>query len=79
MEREELIRLAHQAWPEEYRYDEGDQYVTFKFEELERFASLVAAAEREKCAKIIEANAACCAGMQRVVLDSNAAAIRALT
>lgn len=45
---------------------------------LVRFAVLVAAAEREACAQIVERNAAACdnSAMLRDVLMSNAAAIR---
>jgi len=57
MNKDEIIRMAHEAWPEEYRYDADDQYVTFKFDELERFAVIVAAAEREKCANVCDIHA----------------------
>ena len=53
--------------------------VLFTPETVERFAALVAAAEREACAQIVERNAAACDNhaMLRDVLMSNAAAIRA--
>ncbi len=48
-------------------------------DELERFAALVAAAEREACASIVQANAEACDtySTARRILESNAAAIRA--
>jgi len=54
MTRDDIIRMAHEAWPEEFRYDTDDRYVTFRFDELARFAALVAAAERAECAKVCE-------------------------
>ena len=46
---------------------------------LEKFAALVAAAEREACAEILDRNAQVCRSnsMLRDVLEGNAAAIRA--
>lgn len=34
---EEILKLAKECWPEEFRYDTDDRYVTFKFEELTAF------------------------------------------
>jgi hypothetical protein len=50
MTREEIIRLAEQAGNGEVR----DPFTTHMFfvDELERFVALVAAAEREACARI---------------------------
>jgi len=52
MTREEIIRMAEEAgaytperYPDEWRFDADD---------LERFANLVAAEEREACAKVAE-------------------------
>jgi hypothetical protein len=52
MTRDDIIRMAHKAggyttehYPDEWRLDVDD---------LDRFADLVAAAEREACAKICE-------------------------
>ena len=52
MDREEIIRMAREAGFEVY---ETDVWITdgWWLEELERFASLVAAAEREACAELV--------------------------
>ena len=53
MNREEIIRLAREAglgWDDKYHWFVGS-------EALERFAKLVAAAEREACAKVCEVEA----------------------
>jgi hypothetical protein len=57
---------------------EGDGY-HIQTDEVERFAALVAAAEREACAQILDRNANACANstMLADVLHSNANAIRA--
>jgi len=59
MTRDDIIRMAREAY--------GDWYPNAVPHELERFASLIADAEREACATII----------QRAGLPSIAAAIRA--
>ncbi len=48
MTRDEIIRMAREAG--------GDDWGIFRdfMPELERFANLVAAAEREECAKVVE-------------------------
>ena len=53
MDREEIIRMAREAGFEVY---ETDVWITdgWWLEELERFAALVAAHEREACAKVAE-------------------------
>ena len=38
MNREDTFKLAHKLWPEEFRYDTGDDFVTFTFDELHQFA-----------------------------------------
>lgn len=48
-EREEIIRMARKAG----LYEDG-QFFVCKADELGRFAALVAAAEREVCAKVCE-------------------------
>ena len=55
MKREDIIRMAKEAGFEVY---ETDVWITdgWWLEELERFAALVAAAEREACAKLVEAD-----------------------
>ena len=71
IDRDNIIRMAREAGllpnPEVYA------------EDLERFAALVAAAEREACAKLCDDNADCChpGSVLHSVLGANAAAIRA--
>jgi hypothetical protein len=48
MTRDDIIRLAREVW------SAGDVYIGPSTESLERFAELVAAAEREACAKVCE-------------------------
>ena len=50
MTRENIIRMAHEAQFE--GFGNGDWVCTT--EEIERFAALIAAAEREACAKVCE-------------------------
>ena len=54
MNREQIIRMAREAGFEVYG---TDVWITdgWWLEELERFAALVAAVEREACAKVCEA------------------------
>ena len=75
MTRDDVIRMAGEAGI-------SDTYFDFQMvspEDLERFASLVAAAEREACAKLVEKNADVCGPNTMLcdVLRGNAAAIRA--
>jgi hypothetical protein len=53
VDREEIIRMAREAGFEVY---ETDVWITdgWWLEELERFAALVAAVERNACAKVVE-------------------------
>ena len=53
MDREDIIRMAREAGFEVY---ETDVWITdgWWLEELERFAALVAAHEREACAKLLD-------------------------
>ena len=51
MTREEIIRMAREAGFDPH--DMSDDF-TCNLEDIERFASLVAAAEREACAKVCE-------------------------
>ena len=53
MDRDDIIRMAREAGFEVYG---TDVWITdgWWLEELERFAALVAAAEREACAKAVE-------------------------
>ena len=66
MTREDIIKMAREAGLYVGRnisgvqlvgssYEEGGLLVHLAVEELERFAALVAAAEREACAKVCEA------------------------
>jgi hypothetical protein len=48
MTRNDIIRLAQEVW------SAGDAYIGPSTESLERFAALVAAAEREACAELAE-------------------------
>ena len=70
MTRDDIIRMAREAG--------FDDFFTRDLA-LERFANLVAAAEREECAKVCDLNAEVCNNnsMLRDVLMGNAAAIRA--
>ena len=69
--REDIISMAREASIE----------VDWSFDfhmRLEHFAALVAAAEREACAALVDANAmACTSPLFRSLLQSNADAIRA--
>ena len=53
MDREDIIRMAREA---EFEVYETDVWITDGWwtEELEHFAALVAAHEREACAKVVE-------------------------
>jgi hypothetical protein len=69
--REEIIRMALEA---------GAQGIVNRdFIDIEKFANLVAAAEREACARILDSNAEACKNnsMLADVLAGNALAIRA--
>ena len=48
MNREDIIKMAREAW-----LGDGPE-MPYVLKELERFAYLVAAAEREKCAQVCE-------------------------
>jgi len=48
MTREDIMRMAKDVW------SAGDMYIGPDERSLERFAALVAAHEREQCAKIVE-------------------------
>ena len=53
MTRDDIIRMAIQAGAEQKMHG----YWSFLEEDIERFAELVAAAEREECAKVCDDNA----------------------
>jgi hypothetical protein len=54
MNREDVIRMAREADVIDFRDDSDDPHVAQMVEFLERFADLVAAAEREACAQICD-------------------------
>ena len=54
MTREDIMRMAREANNGKIR-DPNETHMFF-IDELERFAALVAAAEREACAKLVEPN-----------------------
>ena len=54
MNREDIIRMAREATKEAPREDWNSTAWVFGDETLERFAALVASAEREACAKACE-------------------------
>lgn len=71
MNREDITRMAREAGMT--GLDSGGL-----FENFERFAALIAAAERNECAALVDANAmACHSPIYRSLLQSNADAIRA--
>ena len=54
MDREQIIRMAREACDQAPREDWNSTAWVFGDETLERFAALVAAHEREACAKVCE-------------------------
>ena len=79
MTRKEIIRAMRSACDKDKVDAWINDFWTITQEELERFAALVAAKEREECAKVCEDNADCCnrGSPLHTILSSNAAAIRA--
>lgn len=79
MNREDIIRAMRSACDKDKVNAWKNNFWTITQEELERFAYLVAAKEREACAKVCEDNADCCnrGSPLHTILSSNAAAIRA--
>jgi hypothetical protein len=79
MTQDQIIEMARQVAShgvEDHR--SGEVSYVFYNEHLGNFAKLVAAAEREACAEILDANAmACNSPIMRSLLQSNAQAIRA--
>ncbi len=53
MNREDIIRMAREVWGD----DSGKPWHESALVHLEAFAAIVAAAEREACAKIVECEA----------------------
>ena len=77
MTHDEILHLAEQVgcgWARN-----GTEPVLIHMEKLVAFAALVAAAERDACAQIVERNAAACRPHSELhdVLSANALAIRA--
>ena len=77
MTEDEIISMAHVVGVVEFLY--SNPHLSDAFEFLQRFAALVAAAEREACADILDRNCDKCDphSIAYEVLDSNAKAIRA--
>jgi len=78
MNRDEIIRMAGESWLTKYGVKELSfgRDVEIDIEALEQFSALVAAVEREACAKVVDENAAGCLGLLKHVLKANANAIR---
>jgi hypothetical protein len=77
MAREDIIRMAREACETtNWKPGLGNEHVV---EFMERFAALVAAAERNACAALLEANGMRCGeeSLSRLILETNASAIRA--
>ena len=82
MNRDDIIRMAREAGMERVvkLHSDGTRTVELPHPDLlERFAALVAAAEREACAALLEANGMRCGeeSLSRLILETNASAIRA--
>ena len=77
MTRDDVIRMAREACETtNWKPGLGNEHVV---EFMARFAALVAAAERDACAALLEANGMRCGeeSLSRLILETNAAAIRA--
>ena len=79
---DDIIRMAREVADKDKDdpYHAGEPpFIVLTDEEFERFAALVAAAEREACEKVLEENAKACVkdSLMYKVLMSNAMAIRA--
>ena len=81
MTRDDVIRMAREAGLliPSFRIDGGLALGACTVPDFERFAALVAAAEREACAQLVEKNADVCGPNTMLcdVLRGNSAAIRA--
>ena len=81
MTRDDIIRMAREAGLliPSFRIGGGLALGTCTVPDFERFAALVAAAEREACAQLVQKNADVCGPNTMLcdVLRGNAAAIRA--
>ena len=76
---DDIIRMAREAGGRQANYHELYDHLLMSSNALVRFAALVAAAEREACAALLEANGMQCGeeSLSRLILETNAAAIRA--
>lgn len=54
MTKDDIIRMARDVGILDFRDEDNSEYVKDVLDDLERFASLVAEAEREACAKVCE-------------------------
>ena len=80
MKREDIIRMAREAGATKVDAEDPQCWVgaiAFETDELERFAALVAAAEREACAKVCETHAAANTSWTKAAVKDCADAIRA--
>lgn len=82
MTRDDIIRMAREADPGFEGGPDADGTMPDSLvgiDAIERFAALVAAAEREACARVVDGNIAASTPGSRLhdILMSNAAAIRA--
>lgn len=77
MKRNDILRMARKAGLCDANGEDDDSVNIAG--QLVRFAALVAAAEREACAALLEANGMRCGeeSLSRLILETNAAAIRA--
>lgn len=81
MTKDDIIKLAREAQGTPYVNRHYPGVTSFGFSEtaLERFANLVAAAEREACAGLLESRKTNANSLIDAVRDMEAAAIRART
>jgi hypothetical protein len=77
MTRDDIIRMAREAGAYAPKYPIGPHDVQFSKASLERFAALVADAEREACAVLCEDLTLAHPGRADLTADQCAAAIRA--
>ena len=80
MTRDDIIRMAREVFDVETDSRGRETFSSDNYG-VERFAALVTAAEREVCAALLEANGMRCGeeSLSRLILETNAAAIRART
>jgi hypothetical protein len=78
MTQDDIIRMAREAGAWSQQFKNRDVEYVLSAESLERLAALVAAAEREACAALVDENAMGCENpVYRSLLQANAEAIRA--